>query len=215
MVILDNVLNESLLTSIRERVESESLPWYFLENSAYPENRELVKNTPLNYSFYHYVLRPNFTSTSFNKEVLSPLNDITNSISLILKDLFNVERAYSVFRLRWGLTTSVGRPHRHTPHTDLDLAGELFSPTQADIPIPHKVILFYLNESDGDTYFYDKEHNIINSITPRTNRAVLFDGNTLHSSSKPIRFSRRIALNINLVDEEKLKILMKEANEKD
>ena len=54
---------------------------------------------------------------------------------------------------------------------------------------------------DNITYFYDKEHKIIDSVSPKENRAVLFDGSILHSSSKPIKFTRRIVLNINLIRE--------------
>ena len=60
------------------------------------------------------------------------------------------------------------------------------------------VILFYLTDTDGDTYFYDKNHKIIDSVSPKANRAVLFDGLCLHSSSKPTKSDRRIVLNINL-----------------
>ena len=63
---------------------------------------------------------------------------------------------------------------------------------------PHKVILFYLQDSDGETYFYNDSNEVIDSVTPRENRAVLFDGNLLHSSSKPVNFARRIVLNVNL-----------------
>ena len=107
-------------------------------------------------------------------------------MSLILKDLFELEKTYNVVRLRWGMTTTLNKIHKHNPHIDM--------------PIPHKVILFYLNDSDGDTNFYNKEHKIIDSVTPKENRAVLFDGSILHSSSKPIKFARRIVLNINLVE---------------
>ena len=98
------------------------------------------------------------------------------------------------------MTTTINKIHRHTPHTDML--------STKDPHRPHKVILFYLNVSDGDTYFYDKEHKIIDSVTPKGNRAVLFDGSLLHSSSKPIEFARRIVLNINLIDEEKLNNLL-------
>ena len=111
---------------------------------------------------------------------------MTYSMSLILKDLFELEKTYNIIRLRWGMTTTINKMHKHTPHIDMQ--------------IPHKVILFYLNDCDGDTYFYDKEHKIIDSVTPKENRAVLFDGSILHSSSKPIEFPRRIVLNINLID---------------
>ena len=180
--IIDNVLNDSLLISIQNIITSFTMPWYFIGNSqSYLKDKELIKHNLLNYSFYHMVLNKEESSNA-----LSPFYDITYSISLILKDLFELEKTWDVYRLRWGMTTTLNKIHRHTPHTDFD--------------IPHKVILFYLNDGDGDTYFYDKEHKIIDSVTPKENRAVLFDGSILHSSSKPIKFPRRMVLNINLVD---------------
>jgi len=203
--ILDNVLSDSVLTSIQERIDGPEMPWQFIENSA-SDDVKLIKQTPLNYSFSHPVLNWIYTSpTIHHKKPIPPLYDMTYSMSLILKDLFEVEKTYSIFRLRWGMTTTIDKLHRHTPHTDMNMA----SADGIDVYLPHKVILFYLNDSDGDTYFYDKEHKIIDSVTPKGNRAVLFDGATLHSSSKPIEFAKRTVLNINLVDEEKLKILLK------
>lgn len=175
--IIDNVLNDSLLTSIKKRIEApELMPWYFIENSA-----TLLSYNTVNYSFYHLVWDKD------SKEILSPIIfDMSNTIGLISKDLFKLEKTYDIIRLRWGMTTTLNKIHKHDPHIDMES--------------PHKVILFYLNDSDGDTYFYNKEHKIIDSVTPKENRAVLFDGSILHSSSKPIKFSRRIVLNINLVN---------------
>ena len=133
-----NVLSDSLFKLIKEKLESEDFPWYFLKNSAYPDN----------------------------------------------KDSFKLKTSYDLFRLRWGMTTSLNMTYKNTPHTDM--------------LTPHKVILFYLSKSDGKTYFYDKEHNIIDSILPKENSAILFDGLIRHSSSKPVEFARRIVLNINL-----------------
>ena len=160
------------------------MPWYFLENSAYSENKELIKHSPLNFSFGHIVL--DIEENTDAPVVLSPLYDMTIIMSLILKDLFELEKTYNIIRLRWGMTTTLNKIHKHDPHTDFS--------------IPHKVILFYLNDSDGDTYFYDNKNKIINSVTPKENRAILFDGLIPHSSSKPIETARRIVLNINLVD---------------
>ena len=65
----------------------------------------------------------------------------------------------------------------------------------------HQTILYYLNNSDGDTYFYKKNKKTIEKkITPEKNKAVLFDGLTYHASSKPIKNMYRLVLNINLID---------------
>ena len=173
--IIDNVLNDSLLISIKEKIESPAMPWFFIEDSVHAESHH---PNLLNYSFFHMVLD--------KKGFVPHVYDMTNLMSLILKDLFELEKTYSIHRLRWGMTTSMNKIYKNTPHTDSDMS--------------HKVILFYLKDSDGDTYFYDKEHKIIDSVTPKGNRAVLFDGLILHSSSKPNEFARRIVLTINLVD---------------
>ena len=50
--IIDNVLNDSLLISIQEMINSDSMPWYFIENSAsYSKDKELIKHNLLNFSF--------------------------------------------------------------------------------------------------------------------------------------------------------------------
>ena len=179
MKIIDNALNDSLLISIKERIESKSsMPWYFIEDSAAAPTQ--FHSNLLNYSFYHLVFSDN--------EIFSSAAERTHSVGLILKDLFELEKTYNVYGLRWGMTTTLNKIHRHAPHTDY--------------PFDHKVILFYLNDSDGDTYFYDNEHKIIDSVTPKENRAVLFDGSILHSSSKPIKFARRIVLSIDFMNKQ-------------
>jgi len=84
---------------------------------------------------------------------------------------------------------------------------------------PHQTGLLYLNDSDGDTYFYDNyydpavdedfsqfdyyqkfiiEHlKLQQSVTPKSNRLVLFDGYQYHASSCPIKTQLRVVMNFN------------------
>ena len=154
--IIDNALNDSLLISIKKRIEAAGMPWYFLGDSAYDPDAGLTTHgveahlysNLLNYSFYHMVVDKMKGNEHAN--LSSPIYNMTNSIGLILKDSFELEKTYNVFRLRWGMTTTLNKIYKNSPHTDM--------------LTPHKVILFYLNDSDGDTYFYDKEHKIIDSV---------------------------------------------------
>ena len=64
--------------------------------------------------------------------------------------------------------------------------------------------VLYLNDSDGDTVFYNeklndnyKELTVQSRNKPVKNQAVLFDGLQYHSSSVPEKNTTRIALNIN------------------
>mgnify|MGYP003149380585 CR=1 FL=1 len=171
--IIDNALNSSSLSLVKDCMESWNFPWYFLSNSSTPE--EKMVNEGINYSFHHTVFDLKGKNSSFY--------DMSNMVGLVMKDLFKLNH-YEIVRLRWGMTTSIGKIHRNDPHVDFDTT--------------HKVILFYLQDSDGETYFYNDKHEVIDSVIPKENRAVLFDGDLLHSSSKPINYSRRIVLNINL-----------------
>ena len=67
---------------------------------------------------------------------------------------------------------------------------------------PHLVLLYYVNDANGETILFDKtiddiedddvmylderhEFNIVNKIMPKQGRILLFDGKTYHSSSSP------------------------------
>jgi hypothetical protein len=61
---------------------------------------------------------------------------------------------------------------------------------------PHLVCLYYVNDSDGDTIFYDNEKNEIKRVSPKKGRIVFFNGSILHSGSSPSK-STRILINYN------------------
>ena len=84
---IDNILQQEQLQSFKEVVESKWFPWNFLDNSAYPDDKELIKQSALNYSFYHTVF-----DKAKSYEALSPLYDITNLIGLILRDAVELDQ---------------------------------------------------------------------------------------------------------------------------
>ena len=66
-----------------------------------------------------------------------------------------------------------------------------------------KTFLLYLNDSDGDTFLFDKIYNgqdpgrlqVIDRVTPNKNSAILFDSNRYHASSTPTT-NKRFVINI-------------------
>lgn len=75
------------------------------------------------------------------------------------------------------------------PHTDLQYEN--------GDKIPHLVCLYYINDSDGPTYFFDKNMNIIQEVHPKQGRVILFDGSQLHAASNPKTNPLRMVININ------------------
>jgi hypothetical protein len=70
----------------------------------------------------------------------------------------------------------------------------------------HLVLLYYINDSDGDTLLYsnkyeeknDNEMIVEHRISPKAGRAVLFDGRTYHSFYYPNIHNMRSVININI-----------------
>ena len=100
--------------------------------------------------------------------------------------------------------------------TFLQLPGGNLSETivreyHVDYAKPHKVLLYYVNDSDGDTIVlkqkYPFSHNrisgltqgeVLQQISPKKGRVVMFDGSHFHSSTVPSK-QLRCVINIDVV----------------
>lgn len=97
-----------------------------------------------------------------------------------------------IFRAKMNmLTTDVTDQCKfHTPHVDA-----IF---------PHWVMLYYINDSDGPTYFFEQKYNgqkqelTLNRIfNPIKGQFLVFDGLTYHASTSPKKSIQRCVININ------------------
>lgn len=115
-------------------------------------------------------------------------------ISIILPLIESIQELHGailLYRAKVNVTTPDPSCHPQTPHIDLKLEdGNL---------VPHLVCLYYANDSDGSTLFYDGDLNVIKETAPRKGTAVIFDGDTLHAGSNPILNPFRFAININFL----------------
>ena len=66
----------------------------------------------------------------------------------------------------------------------------------------NKSLIYYINDSDGDTIFFNKKLKEIKRVTPKKNTAVLFDSNILHCGCNPIKSSMRGVINFIFKDNE-------------
>lgn len=91
-----------------------------------------------------------------------------------IKDIIKFERIKANLLTPWP-----NAPRFHPPHTDTEEENSLSC-------------IYYLHDSDGDTYFFGDDNR---TVTPKANRAVLFDAYHKHCSSNPINNDRRIIVN--------------------
>lgn len=87
-----------------------------------------------------------------------------------------------VLRSKVNLTLPSADTRLHPPHADCNQAKSF-------------TLLYYINDSDGDTYIFDDELNIVKQITPKMGRAIIFPSNLLHCGSNSTK-DTRLAINI-------------------
>jgi hypothetical protein len=69
---------------------------------------------------------------------------------------------------------------------------------------PHKVFLYYVNDADGDTYFFNETFSgepvtsftVDQTVAPEAGKAAWFDGDTFHAPSAPTKSPYRCVINI-------------------
>lgn len=81
-------------------------------------------------------------------------------------------------------------------------------------------MLYYINNSDGDTFFFDGDHvtdyeHYAHRISPKKGRVVFFEPDQYHASSPPITNRHRLVLNVNLLTTRPLPELYKYIEEEE
>ena len=128
---------------------------------------------------------PSFGHLSIdNFNIVSNVGMVFEIPMAIISDSFGLNRQ-NLIRERFGMYLPLANTSLHNnPHVDMQE--------------PHNVVLYYVNDSDGDTFFFDENKNIMERMTPKKGTAIMFDGKTFHASSNPSS-KPRITLNLNFV----------------
>jgi hypothetical protein len=162
MIICDNFLPVNINEEIKKIILCDYFPWYFNDFVVSQGNNELFQ----------------FTHTFFREGKIT--SDYFNSIKPILS--FTEEKfgfkVTNILRVKANLLTPQSPIIDESAHVDCDIDG-------------YKSILFYVNDSDGDTLFLSYG----DKISPKENRIVVFDSNLIHSSTPPLKNKRRVVIN--------------------
>jgi hypothetical protein len=192
--VIDDFLSPSYFKHLSENVfGDDNFPWYYSDDASYPDrNRYSINGLEKNNSFGFNVSI--FYDGKFNNNCSKEVTSSVYPFALMVKDKL---RASSILRIRADLTVWNPTNLMHGPHVDY----EGF----------HYSSVFYLNETDGNTVIFNEKvpnrkgisHvddfslTIKESIEPKPNRLILFDGTYIHTGHSPSKYQCRKLLNSN------------------
>jgi hypothetical protein len=184
MIIQDDTFISAEQQTVLKRVLMENSSWTFSAATNYetPDSQSILTE---------------HESFQFESHIV-PQSPLFYSVKELI-DSFLTKHGVSVkdvLRLKTNVLTQSKDSNPHSAHIDAD--------------IPHLVFLYYVNDSDGDTVFYDKTWEPGLSLTasdltekirvsPKMGRGVLFDGLQYHASSSPIDSNYRCVINFTFV----------------
>ncbi len=191
MKIIDNFLDQENFNKLQDFVLSMDFPWFYISTVSMPPDAiisdPLAKET---FGFNHMVYDYTTESKSF----------FFNSMPIILttfEEKFNT-KIKKLLRIRMGMK-----------HPKIGFTEQNYNLPHVDYFFPHATLIYFINDSDGDTRIFDQVYErdpepenftVKSRVTPKANRMLyLENGLTYHTASNPFQYDRRIILNINLL----------------
>ena len=167
MKVIDDVLTEEEYKKLYDLVMSPFYAWYWNDQST---GDDPVTENGYNYSqFVHIVIGDDTIRDGVSFEALHPL-----FLSLGCKQIYRCKLNLNVY------DPSMGDKLHGAPH--VDMLEEM------------NTAIYYVNETDGDTFFFEDE---VTRISPKPNRAVTFNSMIKHAGAPPKLHKRRVVININ------------------
>lgn len=174
--VIDNLVPKSLADQLEEGFTHDDTEWNLQKGCGGDYGVQFtgdqIKDT---HQMYHSLVsddQPKSTLTSLSLCVMFFLDE---KFGIFPKELSRV-KANLLFPLIDGQGTY------HPPHRDKEFDN-------------YMSLVYYVNDSDGPTRFFDMNGNVIQEVLPKKGRAVLFPSTFIHASSCPTNFDKRIVIN--------------------
>jgi ribosome-associated toxin RatA of RatAB toxin-antitoxin module len=172
--VIDNALPESIYQSIKDIIKDKHFPWYLSEDVI----DDKIPNSAGDYSYLkdnNTIQTKQFVHTFTSRDILKNSNHAL-FINKIINGFVDGKIEKSKFNCLFN-NNRLDKSKYNIPHVDL-------------------------NESDGDTIFFNEYYNntkldkvtFCDRVSPKENRAVISDGQ-FHTSTNPINYDMRIVLN--------------------
>lgn len=176
--IYDDVLTHKQIASIQEVLLSKEIPWHFNEKTVQLNEYDFQKDKS-SYEHFMFVHR-------FKDDFGNPISNYCGVSDYILKKFIEHTQIQikKNYRVKMNLQTKYDKIGYNTPHWDI-------------INKPHWVLIYYVCDSDGDTFIFQNDIEPTR-IQPKAGRYILFDGSQKHAGSHPLNYDKRVVINYNL-----------------
>ena len=173
IIIIDDVLPKTYADEIEATLFSQAFPWFYADDITYGSATEVAEKT----NGFSHVLNSDGRGSQFSS-FIEPLYHIAlDKANIVLSNPMVLQ----------------SRCFMQMPQ----VTKRLHNNKHIDATVPHLVVLYYVTDSDGDTFMFDGV-DVIKTVTPKKNRVVIFNGSTYHASGTPA-VSKRCIINFNIV----------------
>jgi len=190
--VYDNALPIALADKLENISSSNNFGWFLI--------RDIYKN---NLSNNDIIMDKNTVNTiQLNHQVYDINGGITSNIFDLCELAINIicqnlKLNIVITKIRLNMLFNhkdILKNKYNTPHVDNKLNKDNYT------------LIYYINDSDGDTIIFNEHYSevktnklsIYKKITPKKNKAVIFNSSYFHASTNPSNFENRIIMNVNL-----------------
>ena len=192
MQIINNFIKPRIQNDLEALLMGGNFPYFYSSESCVPtdykedENEDsrltgalLVDNNTIEApQFMHMFVSEGAVNSGSYKDVAPILNKVI--------DLLDGDYFVAKCKVNMNLTDVRFEGKYHTPHIDNGFDDQVTA-------------IYYVNDSDGDTFFFDSDGKVTKRITPKKGTLVMWKGKVFHAKSSPIKTTSRVVININLL----------------
>jgi|SRR6056300_988203 len=185
IIEIENIVPKKLQDELEEFHTSSFFPWHY------------VKDTVSNVDYKFKKTENTFETSFFNHLHYKNGQVNSNKFADVKNILYFFEEKTKInvrnpIRIQSNLTRNI-TGYKEGNHSAIH--GDWEEKVLPHSPTMFCSLLYYVNDSDGDTKFFDNDYNEIKSVSPKKGKAVLFNSQTLHAGSNPIKNDVRIVIN--------------------
>jgi len=173
VIIVDDILSIDEMDDIEKMVlDRDNFAWYFIENTFIND-----ENSDKKYDFAflsHTLIRDGLDNSKHSDIAKRLVKKFYQKINQAEKDI--IRATVNLTFPEPSLKTTI--KHRDQPYS-------------------HKVLIYYINDADGDTIIYDHDEVNTYNISPKRGRFLFFDGSYFHCGTPPSK-KHRLIINFNI-----------------